>query len=336
MKKLKIIMGNATLALLAGSETYLETLAKEFKRLGHEVTAYSPQLGLIATKLEAVGIRCVDSIKGQGDGKVRPFTPYFEADEGQYDIIICSHYEITKYLHDRLPDTPIIGIVHGILHKNVDTGEIWPEHPVTEFKVDQYIAVSEEVQGILKRFHNIEAKVIRNFIDLKRFKKEGKLSKKPRSVLVNSNYWTPDDPINQIIKKVADNYDISFMGIGANFASTYETEEILKDADIVFGMGRSILEAAAMGKVVVCHGRWGTGGVLDPKLMVELAKTNFSGRLENSDSRPLLEAPIIISQIDEAYNQKNVDAVHGIMKKHHNVEVVAKEFLKIAEGLINK
>lgn len=335
MKQLNILVANQTLSILAGSETWTLTLAMELKRLGNEITAYSPNIGFIATKMEAAGIKCVKELAGSAGGGAKPFDPYFSSEEGEFDVIICSHYEITKYLHSKFPNTPIIAMCHGIIHKNPETGEIFPEHPITEFKVDQYLAPSEEVQELLKTVYNIDAKIMRQFFDLERFKKVGKLPKKPKTILVNSNYWGAQDEINQIIKEVANHYDAKFIGVGANFAPTYETDEIIKDVDIVFGMGRSVLEGVCMGKTGVVHGRWGTGGVITPESVKTLRKTNFSGRPEQGKGE-LSPAMKIIQEIDAAWNQKTVDEMRICVEKEHNVKVAAKEFIKIAEGLIGK
>ena len=329
---MQILMGNNSLSLLAGSETWTETLAKQFQKLGHQVTIYSPHLGLIATKLEAAGIKCTNQLVAESG--VKPFNPVLEESIGNnFDVIICNHYEITKTLHQTYPKLPIIATVHGVLHQDPNTNQIWPEHPVTEFKVDQYVSVSEEVQEILKRDYTLDSVIIRNFIDLERFKKTGKIKKKPDTFLVNSNYWEVTDPINQVIKEVANHYEAKLMGIGVAFAQTYEVDEILQDVDVVFGMGRSILEGVAMGRLAVCHGRWGTGGVITPENYEEIRAKNFSGR--NSGGQ-LWMPQDIIAYIDKAFTQENIDAMHKIMKREHNVEVAAKKYLEIAQQLIEK
>ena len=328
---MKILIGNNSFDILAGSESWMLTLATELRKLGHDVTAYSSQLGFIATKLSAIGVKCVDKLDPAG-GKSNKFCPAFNDEDDNFDVVICAHYEITNYIHQQLPDVPIIGVCHGIIHKNPETGEIYPEHPVTDFKVN-YISVSEEVQGLLKDVYGLESVVIRNFFDLERFKKEGKLPKKPKTFLVNSNYWGPKDPINKIIKDVSIHYNAEFQGVGANFSPAYEVETIVKNVDVVFGMGRSVMEGACMGKLAVIHGRWGTGGVLTPESYEDLKLTNFSGRAVKGE-RGFMNADDIIKDIDLNFNQKNVDAVYDLIKKDHNVKVVAKNILEMANELI--
>ena len=330
---MKILMGNNTLRFLAGSETWTQTLAKEFKRLGHYVTLYSPVLGIISNKLEEDGIKCVNELKGNRRGiGTRSQAPDEAA--GDFDVIICSHHHVTKYLHMKYPNIPIISTVHGLIHEDGHSGKILSEHPVTEFRVDRYISVSEEVRDLLLSKYSIESKIIRNFFDLDRFKKRGNLPDKPRTILVNSNNFGKGQDIYKTIKQVAQHYNAIFFGIGYRIKPVYDTENIVKFADIVFGIGRSVLEGACMGKIGIVHGMWGTGGVLTPGTYKTLRKTNFSGRKRKA-KREFLSPREIIAQIDAAWNQKNVDVVYEYIKKNHNVKVAAKEFIKIAEELID-
>lgn len=325
---MNILLGNNTLSILAGSETWTMTLATELKRLGHNVTAFSPELGFIATKLEGIGVKCVNEISG---GNMSAFSPVFEEPENNFDVIICSHYEITKYLHSRLPNVPIIAVVHGIIHKG-ENGEIWPEHPVTEFKVDQYISVSEEVRDILNKEYGIESKIIRNFFDLDKFKKEGSIPPAPKTFLINSNYSGVNDDITNIAKEIAIHYGGQLIGIGVNYQPTFEVDEIMAGVDVVFGMGRSVLEGVCMGKLGIVHGRWGTGGIINPDSAESLREVNFSGRRSPGLSSP----EQLIAEIDKNFNQATIDKMREYMEKEHNVKVAAQKFIEIAQDLIKK
>ena len=330
---MRILLGNNTLDILAGSETWLYTLATELIKRGHSVTAYSPQLGLIATKLSALGVNCVSEIANK---RIKAFSPILEEEEGKFDVVICAHYGITHYIHEHLPEVPIIAVCHGIIHQDNETGDIFPEHPVTEFKVDQYISVSEEVQSLLITAYGIESEIIHNFFDLERFKKGEILPETPKVFAVNSNYWGVNDEINTILRDVANHYKARFIGIGNQFAPCFEVEEVLDKADVVIGMGRSVQEGACMGKLAIVHGRWGTGGVITPNNYEELKRCNFSGRGMESGPRPLMDAEMMIKDIDDNFNQKNVDTVYELMKDYHNVVTATDRILEIANSLIKK
>lgn len=340
---MKILLFNNTLSILAGSETYTLTLAAELKRLGHDVTAYSPHLGIIATKLEGMGVKCVNTLQGEGNGQIQPFSPILSEPEGKFDVAIGAHYDRTREVRQKFPNLPIIAVCHGILHGNPATGEIYPEHPVTDMRIEQYVSVSEEVQGVLKNVYGIDSVIIRNFFDLERFKKTEDLPEKPRTILVSSNYWGTESEINTIIKEVADHYNARFIGIGANFVTTYETEDAIRQADIVFGMGRSVMEGFCCGKIAVVHGRWGTGGVIRTSNYESLRKTNFSGRkfVENIAPEriedlvnPLLSSKDLIEQIDNYWANSWIDENIKIAKEEHDVKKAAEKFIEIANSLI--
>lgn len=326
---MKILLGNNTLSLLAGSETWTETMAKELKQLGHDVHVFSPDLGLIALKLEQVGIKCISHLKSD-TAEIKPFSNTLEEDELEsYDFAICNHYHITKAVREAYPNMLILGTIHGILHKD-PASMILPEHPFLEGDI-KYQVVSLELSAMLQAEYKINPVVVPNFIDLDRFKKQPLKSEKPKTFLVNSNYWTADDPINQVIKKVAEHYGAKLMAVGAEFTQTYEVEEVVKLADVVFGMGRSLLEGMAMGKLAVCHGRWGTGGVVTPETYHDIAEYNFSGR--NSKGK-LAEPEELIKQIDAAYNQENVDKIYEIVVDNHNSKKAALDYLAIAKSYL--
>src|SRR3990167_9213216 len=109
---MRILLGNNTLSMLAGSETWTATLAEQLTRSGHEVMCFSPKLGAIAEKLEASGIKCVDNLPSTD--AARPFSIILEPKVSfDFDFIIANHYDITTYLRERFPDTMIIATVHG-------------------------------------------------------------------------------------------------------------------------------------------------------------------------------------------------------------------------------
>lgn len=316
-KRLAIIVGNNTLATFAGSELWTYTLATELQRAGHSVTAFSPDLGAVASKLEAIGIRCTADL-----GTV----------SNEYDVIICSHHEITTALHHRLPHVPIIAVVHGTSHRDPNTGQILPEHPVIDFEVAQYVAVSEEVETLLRDSYNIASIVVRNFFDLRRFSwTSDPVEHAPRNILINCNYSRPQDPQVGVIREVAAHYGAQLRTIGANFQEVgWVVEDAITGSDVVVGMGRSVLEGFCMGKLALVHGRWGTGGVVTQQTYDVLKRTNFSGR--NSEGR-CASAHEIVRLIDDAIGHRQSAWQRRTVVKNHDVRDAAATLVKVAKDL---
>ena len=334
MKPLRILIANNTLSILAGSETFARTLAIQLKKLGHIVEGFSPELGIISDQLEKEGIRCFNQISISG---VKPFSIVLEErHDFDYDVIIASHNHIVDFLRQEFPKTPIISTIHGIIHLLEDGVSMAPEHPALNSGVNQFVAVSEEVQEKLKKDYNIDSLVIRNFFDLESLSdlwSKRKISEKPKQFLVNSNYILKDDEEIKLIKEVAKHYDAKVAAIGVNFASAIDLGPAINDSDIVVGMGRSVLEGVAAGRLGIVHGRWGTAGVIHEGNIDEIRRYNFSGR--NSGGK-YLTAEELISQIDQFYNEKTIEWGKNYIQKEHNVVLATEMFVQIARDLLGE
>lgn len=328
MKKLNILLGNNTLSLLAGSETWTLTLARQLKEMGHKVSCYSPELGVISDKLINEDIHCFKELYSSG---VKPFNFILEeAHDHNYDVIIANHWHIVENLRNQFPKTPIISTIHGIIHRN-DFGYKAPEHPALESGVNQFISVSEEVKEKLIVDYGVDSEIIRNFFDIKRLgslkpsHKEG-----PKQFLINTNYSDRNDDFVLAIKEAAKHYGAKVAAIGQNFSQTIDITRAIEDSDVVFGMGRSVLEGVAAGRLGIVLGRWGLGGAITEGSVEELRYFNFSGR--NSTNEPIT-AEKIIELIDRHYNQMNFDWGKKYMAENHNVVFAAEKYIQIAREL---
>ncbi len=327
MKPLKILLGNNTLALLAGSETWTQTLAVQLKMMGHEVSCFSPTLGIISDQLEKEGINCYKDIQVGGP---RPFSFILEENiEHQYDVIIANHNHIVDYLCLQFPKTPIISTIHGIIHEY--EGKIAPEHPALNAGVNQFVSVSEEIQEKMKHDYNIESVIIRNFFDIKKFKNLRKPSQTPKQFLINTNYMDKNDPAIAVLREVAKHYGAKMGAVGMNFSQASDIIPAIEDADIVFGMGRSILEGVAAGRLGIVHGRWGTGGVVCDSMVNPLRHFNFSGR--NSDG-VFWTKEEFIEMIDRYYNPQTMEWGQNYINSDHNVVIAADAYVRLARELL--
>lgn len=330
MKPLKILLGNNTLSLLAGSETWTYTLAVALKKLGHEVFCFSPELGIIADELAKENITSFHQVSVSG---VKPFSFVLEEPvTHDYDVIIASHWHIVEHLRAQFPKTPIISTIHGIIHEEETPQGVFkaPEHPALESGVNQFVAVSEEVQALLKKQYNLDSVVIRNFIDLQRFKEKRKISKTPKQFLLNSNYNGKDDPEVALIREVTKHYGAKLTALGQNFSQSFDTLKAIHDADVVVGMGRSVLEGVAAGRLGIVHGRWGTAGVIREGNIEPMRYHNFSGR--NSEGK-FMTAAELIEEIDKFYNMTTVEWGKGYISREHNAAVAASSFVQLARDL---
>ena len=69
MEGLKVLIANATMASLTGTETYVRDLALGLLRKGHTPVVYAPELGELAQQLRVATVPVVDDLSALG------FTP---------------------------------------------------------------------------------------------------------------------------------------------------------------------------------------------------------------------------------------------------------------------
>lgn len=331
MKPLRILLGNNTLSLLAGSETWTYTLALQLKKMGHYVACYSPELGVIANKLWEAGIPCYHEIDKDGTG---PFSYVLEeSKDHNYDVIISNHHHIVEYLRNQFLTTPIISTIHGILHLAEDRGvEVKaPEHPALEAGVNQFVAVSEEVQDKLKADYGVDSIVIRNFFDTARLGSLREVNSTPKQFFINSNYASGDDAVVRAVRDAAKHFGAKVAAVGQNFNQSVDVTRAIEDSDVVFGMGRSVLEGVSAGRLGIVHGRWGTGGVICEEDIEGLRHYNFSGR--NAPSDKPASAEEIIEMVQKYYNPSRLEWGKNYAARNHNVVLAAEEYVRLAREL---
>lgn len=331
MKPLKILLANNTLSLLAGSETWTYTLAIKLKELGHKVSCFSPELGIISQKLVEKGITCFDSFNL---GQVKPFSFILEETiDHDYDIIIANHNHIVEYLRSVFPKKPIISTIHGIIHLD-SNGQKAPEHPALDSGVNQFVSVSEEVQKKLKKDHGIDSIVIRNFFDIAKYKSlKAPSVNAPKQFLINTNYADKSDAVVQSIRDAAKIMGVRVSAVGANFAQQFDLTKAIEDSDVVFGMGRSVLEGVAAGRLGIVYGRWGMGGPVVESKIEELRHFNFSGRNSGEGKIPAVDPKEIIDMVNLYYKIEHLDWGRQYVARDHNVTVAAEQYIRLAREL---
>src|SRR3990167_8540590 len=335
MKPLKILIGNNTLSFLVGSETWSQTLAIQLKKMGHDVYAFSPHLGIISDNLKKEGIPCYSEIVTTG---IKPFSYVLEEPQDhKYDVIIASHFHITDYLRSQFPDTPIISVIHGVIHfmNHEETNQqIWaPEHPAVNTKVDQYVAVSEEVQKKIKDDYGLDSMIVRQFFDVEKFTAQKPVTPgKPARIMTNTNYHSKDDPEIQTVKGVADHYGSKLIAVGAMFARNPNPMLAIESADVMFARGRSVFEAVCAGRLGIVHGGWGTGGVICPENIEQLRYCNFSGR----NATKLFSKEELIELVEKYYTPENLEWGMNYIRREHNVVYAAEVFVQTARMLMEE
>jgi hypothetical protein len=255
---LKILIVNATLASLTGTETYVRDLALQLQHKGHSPIVYAPQLGPIARELRRETVPVVDNLHSIG---------------AVPDIIHGNHNTelVTALLY--FDAVPAVFYCHSWLD--------WISSPPSHPRIMAYVAVDDTCRDRLVYQHAIPESQIRvqlHAADLERFRPRGPLPAKPARALLFSNYanqWTHLNTVREACKRAGLELDV--MGSGVN-AITEHPEALLSKYDVVFAKGRSAVEALAVGTAVVLCDAFGCGPMVTTTNLEQLRRQNLGIR----------------------------------------------------------
>lgn len=229
---------------LNGVTTFNYTLLCELKKRGHYCSViFQNEEDEAKYKFEDVGI----TIGGKG----------------WYDIVIINnrmgeaiasvHFKANRYLY----------FVHSIMNPN----SLPPE---SDLNLELFV-FSEVSEGFIKKRYTAPT-LIRNGIDMERFKPVQMPKASPSLIQVL------DLRNNELYAgKVENAAKFNQMWVGKLTAPRFDIPLIISRADVCIGYGRHAIEAMAMGKPTIVYGVNGGDGLVTPKNMEELSRTNFSG-----------------------------------------------------------
>lgn len=270
MAGLKVLIVNATLATLTGTETYVRDVALGLLQKGHTPIVYAPDLGPIAQELHRRTVPVVDNLNKVGT------VP---------DIIHGNHNTelITALLH--FETVPSVFFCHSW----TDWISAPPSHP----RILSYVAVDETCRDRLVLENAIppdRVHVVLHAADLERFSPREPLPEKPARAVVfsnNANQWTHLNAVREACKRAGVELDV--IGAGVN-ASSSNPESLLANYDLVFAKARCALEALAVGTAVILCDAAGSGPLVTTADLDRLRRANFGIRTltENLDAELLL------------------------------------------------
>jgi hypothetical protein len=270
MAGLKVLIANATLATLTGTETYVRDLALGLLRKGHTPIVYAPDLGPIAQELRRHTVPVVDDLNHVGT------VP---------DIIHGNHNTelITALLH--FETVPSVFVCHSWTD--------WISAPPLHPRILSYVAVDETCRDRLVLENAIpqdRVHVRLHAADLERFMPRAPLPEKPVRALVfsnNANHWTHLNAVREACKRAGIKLEV--VGAGAN-ASSLNPESLLPNFDLVFAKARCALEALAVGTAVILCDAAGSGPMVTTAELDRLRRLNFGIRTlsEKPDAELLL------------------------------------------------
>jgi hypothetical protein len=152
-----------------------------------------------------------------------------------------------------------------------------------------------------------------NFVDPRRFKPRAALPETPRRALVLDNYLHEQNGLQAVRSACAEaGLELTVAGQAAG-SPVKDPENLLSAADLVFGLGRSALEALTVGTAVIVLGDEGSAGLVTSGNVDQLRALNF-GRacLEPYDASSIVREIRRYQAADAQAISEKIRAVAGL------------------------
>lgn len=243
---INILLANNHLQKTGGTENYTYALSLELKKQGHNVEYFAFERGEVSDLMEAAGI------------------PYMS--RTKYDLILANHTTTVEHLHTY---GYIIQTCHGVA----------PALEQPSRYADEHVSVTQEVKEHVASA-GYDSKVIHNGIDCERFAPLRPINDKLTSVLS----LCQSDEINDFIGDCCKAIGVKFHACNKHTDNVWKIEELINQADLVVGIGRSLYDAMACGRCVISFDNRGYmsealgDGYLTSENFFESIKRNCSGR----------------------------------------------------------
>jgi hypothetical protein len=244
---MKILLSTLSMSYLSGAPLYVFEIARELRRLGHDVQIVSDWRGgltgveghKLKEELELATIKCVQF----GDRYEMP------------DFIIASERDSEKVL-DEFPNVPAIVVIHS---------EYECETPISDrTQILKYICIRQSILRHIIDEHQIPEEkcvVVYNGIDRERFKKKKKEDRDYYKIVVPCTLDTLREAfLNSLIDSASEQRRVFLYGMdcGAKlhksewvkiYPDKFHIEDEIADADEIAGilLGRVNLEAWSCG-----------------------------------------------------------------------------------------
>jgi len=329
-KKLKILITNHHYLEFQGSELFTLNLIEYLISEGHSVILYTKYIGKLKIILDRINVKVVNDLE-------------IIKDEN-FDIAHIHHNILAIEVRYYFPNLPIVFMSHGVI-------PFLEQPPRINLGIENYLAVSDEVKENLI-YYGIESnkiEIFRNKVSPSLFKEENQINKNPSKALVISNKI--DINTEKIIFEACSllNIDVEFIGSRFKKVSPKMVAKKINSSDIVFSLGRGVIETMMCGRIPIIFDLNGGDGIVQPHNVKEYMKKNFSGRTNNKMftvdeivkeiRKYKYENGRILKEIaSELFNSDDMNIMVNLYKKtieNKVINLIEKKDINISECIVN-
>ncbi len=237
---MRVLLTTRALAQPGGSETYLATVARELRSLGHELIIYSPEHGAMANRLRGEGFELLDSL-----GACQ-----------MPDVAHVQHASTAYYVRGRYPDIPMVFVSHSSIYDIEDV----PVLASPQAAVVLSDLVARRVQAGSWADTGTVVRLRQPIVTPHDDPALRALPARPgRAVLLGPRTGL----IAPLLQAACDTLGIELSHGGGVDSFVDDVTPALMQADIVFAVGRTLLEGLALGRAGFLIDDRGMGGFVD-------------------------------------------------------------------------
>ena len=251
---MKLVVGTLRLAQPGGSETYALTVAEHLARLGHSVTLYARELGLVSEQARERALRVAataEELPADADGVIAG------VDQG-----------LGLQLVARYPRAARVWVVHS-------SEDVHLQPPVAGAFAAAVALNDLHAKRAAASASAGEVVRLRQPIDLRRFSVRGTPHERPQEVLLLGNYHSRPDGRAGVLREAWADARIRWSEAGGA-TPTLDAAATIAQADVVVGYGRSMLEAMACGRAAYVHDQAGSEGWVTPQSYARMEAGGFA------------------------------------------------------------
>jgi hypothetical protein len=224
----------------------------------------------------------------------------------------------------RFPAVPALFVCHGWLP--------WQEAPPRFPSLRRYVAIDQLRRDRLVLEHGISpdrVTVLRNFVDLDRFRPRPPLPARPRRALLFSNQGSASGFGRTVLQACREaGLELDIVGVESGSIAA-RPQEILPMYDLVFARGRAALEALAVGAAVVLCDVEGGGAMVDTGNLDALRNQNFG----LAALRPPVDAARLLAQIAR-YDPRDAARVSERVRREAGRDLIVSRLVELYEELV--
>lgn len=250
----RILCTNQALGLRGGTESYLEAVVPALRQLGHDVELYCVQGGSVADGFRAAGF-----VVHENDADL----------QHGYDVVHAQHASTALAVRARLPAVPMVFGSHSWF---LDIEDPPPEATPSAIVVFNDVVAERIRASVLGEdvpVHRLTQPVVIGGADQRRVS----IRQDPcRAVAISHNLSTRIAPLVDACRRAG----IELNVIGRDDPRVEDPTAEMMRADLVFGSGRTILEALALGRAAFVYDETGCAGFVTADSYPALESCGFT------------------------------------------------------------